>query len=352
MLLIGAMLLTVEQAQAQLRFQADSLYLGKLRIGQQRLIEANFAFVVEGTQPVRIIKVESDCACAAPWFSDKPVAPGAAGAVLVRFDPYRPGYFEKRFLVHTDARTEPYPLVFAGVLEPEHLSVQAEFPHTQGSLRLKSRVVNLGVITSDGVVKRAVELFNESDQDLHVLRPVTAPRHIEVVFDSTRVLKARSRTECWLFYHPDLKQEFGYVMDNVRIPLSGSTTRQDLTLEISATIRQSYSETLDPSQYPRLLVSNDLIDLGEVRTLTDHLEARFTLYNNGPTGLVIHKVLPDHGCQLTEVTHYLIPPFSYAYLTAQVRELVREGTHDYAVTIFSNDPENPVKKLVMRVKTK
>jgi len=55
-------------------------------IDQGTNVEHTFTFTNNGTAPLVIVDAKSSCGCTVPQFTDKPVAPGEKGELLVKFN--------------------------------------------------------------------------------------------------------------------------------------------------------------------------------------------------------------------------------------------------------------------------
>lgn len=74
-----------------------------------------FEFVNNGTQPIVINNVESQCGCTTPEWSREPILPGMKGYVTAKYHPKnRPGSFNKTITVIANAPESPITLRITG----------------------------------------------------------------------------------------------------------------------------------------------------------------------------------------------------------------------------------------------
>ena len=97
-----ALLLTTTPAFAGLTWEERSVSIEAKP--EQAVIEAAFAFVNTGDDPVTITRVTTSCGCTTPSLDKRTYAPGETGAILARFEiGDRTGRHSSRIIVRSDA---------------------------------------------------------------------------------------------------------------------------------------------------------------------------------------------------------------------------------------------------------
>lgn len=78
-------------------------------ISGDSIVEARFTIYNTGSEPMSILRINSDCNCTVPSYSREPIAPGDSVDFEVRYDPrgYRWGQFRRTLRIRTTA-PKPY----------------------------------------------------------------------------------------------------------------------------------------------------------------------------------------------------------------------------------------------------
>lgn len=97
----GAM---AQQAGAVIKFDRIEHDYGTIDQGANG--ETEFVFTNTGTEPLVISKAKGSCGCTVPEWPKDPIAPGAKGAIKVKYDTKRVGPINKTVTIESNA-TEP-----------------------------------------------------------------------------------------------------------------------------------------------------------------------------------------------------------------------------------------------------
>jgi len=97
---------------------------------------------------------------------------------------------------------------------------------------------------------------------------------------------------------------------------------------------------------PRIFCEEPNFDFGAVDTQKP-VEHTFVFKNIGDTTLEISSVRPACGCTVADMSEKVIPPGGESRLTARLSLQGRSGPQSKAITINSNDPENPQYRVNM-----
>jgi hypothetical protein len=333
-------------ALPKLLFEQDSVYIGKVKMPEGAL-EQSFRFRVLPGQQATIAEVKPDCACSIASFPSGPLAGGDIGEIAVRFSPYKYGPFEKRFaVIFSDEQAEPVELVLKGYLMPESPDVALDFPYQSGNLRLRRKVVSFGGIGHNTLVKQRIEFYNSSDFPVSFLDSMQLPPYIEVALDTPKAVPPQGLLGATVFYHPELKNDFGYSLDNIRL-FTDDPAGSLLELEVVAIIRPD--KPAKTANSPQLWVGNEEIDLGQVPFVQDYIVS-FLLYNRGSDDLAVQQVVTNEQVAMLGLDKVVIPKGQFANLRLQVTGLeAGQGTQYRKVLLYTNDPEQPTKELRIKV---
>ena len=357
-LLLGVLplsLLGQSRPTVSLQFVQDSAYLGAVP-PEAFPVRYAFQFRVVGQMPVRIQKVWTDCACTDPVYPQVALQPGDTASVVVGFDPYKAGPFRKGFTVVTER--DSIQLRLAGFIAPFDTDPGVVYPHAFGPLQMEHRMVNLGSLTDEGAVKRQVAFYNPGKQPISI-DSVGGHRYLEWrprVIGSARPQIAPGQVRTFsLFYHPELHRAYGLVTDSLDIYLrvGGSAGKYLFRLPMRAVVRPKAALEDAASERPRLVIAQDTVDLGQVRweEVASH-PATFTLRNTGKAPLQVFRVEANYGCEVRSAETFTLPAGREAQVQAIILNNGREGRQPRWLTLYTNDPAHPTKRLVIKVQTK
>lgn len=320
-------------------------------------VKYKFEYIVAGSAPVKISKVDTDCACTVSNFSTDAVEPGKKGFVEVIFSPYKAGPFEKSFTVIAEnAVPQKTELVIEGFIEPFSLNTSIDFPFVnKENLRFRNKYVFLGNITNQGIIRRNVEIYNDNDSSYILADSISGPDYIEIGFSNGFELPARQASSISLFYNPELKNDFGEVTDSVMLYRINEEEEiiSAFTIVIKASIQQHFSEGFSESElgtFPKLVLSDTIINLGNISLSEENDKiVEFVISNSGETELEIQKIVTNYGCEIYKIDKRTIEPFDFTNLKIAVKDIGKKGTQDRSVLIYCNDPNNTVKQLTIKL---
>ncbi len=324
---------------ADIIFVSRSISLGRIP-NQHTVIRQSFDFEVM-IAPSQIFDVISDCACSVSFYPTDLMPVGTQSSIEVVFEPYRYGSFEKNFIVkHNNG--QDIVLSLSGYIEPRQLNPYVEFPYQADNLRFKSKNINLGKVSGKAPLRRPIKVFNSSDIEI-AFDSASTPKHIEVVFDTSRRILPGQVSEFLLYYHPEYKKGMGLVQDQI---LVFCLNNAPISLNVNATLTEVHADT---SAAPRMETEQQEVDLGLVSKGIERL-ASFKIFNSGKANLVIHNIIPDNECEFVAISSRIISPQESAELVVRFKSQSKPGIYRRAITVYSNDPENYVAKFYVIVK--
>ncbi|MBX2840992.1 MAG: DUF1573 domain-containing protein [Flammeovirgaceae bacterium] len=332
-----------------INFENHSKNLGRFELNTKE-INHKFKFYVAGSQSISIEKVVSECACGEIIFPKESMKPGEFGFIEVSFKPYKPGPFEKTFTVYSkNAIPQKTELAITGFISNNFEEAEREFPIEKGNFRFKTKRLILGSITNVTPVKTVFEFYNNSDEEITIKDTLGAPNYIEAVFDSSRVIKPNSKGYITIFYHPELKNDFGVVNDNI-IFFQEKDTELIFDITIVASIKQHFPSDINYDNYlfPKLTVSDSIKNLGKISVGSGKI-VEFVLTNSGQKDLIIQKIVPGYGCEIKDLGTKIIKPYDFVSLKIFVNNIGKKGTQERTIQLYCNDPERTTQKLRIKL---
>lgn len=328
---------TWAQTPAPLKFTADSIDVGRVSSGEE-VISQLFEF--RALQGVQIKDVTPDCGCSAASFPEDRLKKGQKNKIAVEFYPYTAGPFAKRFRIEFADSLPSQTLVLSGYIEPYNMSPQAMYPHQMGGLRFAHRTINLGTISKQGVIRKSVVFYNDSEVTVTFSEAPITPKHIGIAFDSPIQVAPKSYGSFQLYYHPELRETEGHLLDNIRLK-TDSEKQPIIDLTVAATM--GYVSTAVESEVPapRLRIPV-VVELGKVKLAEGQgIPAQLQVSNLGNLDLRIERTAVAEGVEFVNMDTNLLQPLQSSTLRFTVLDNGQKGAQKRTVTIHTNDPQMP-----------
>jgi hypothetical protein len=303
-----------------------------------------FVFTNTTNRPIKILNVQPSCGCTTPDWSKEPIGAGKTGFVKASYDPKgRPGYFNKTLTVTTDFEANPVILQIKGNVSTDGVGAAADFQTAVGGWRFKSAVFNLGkVYMRDEPSVRDFQFVNATEKEISVDK-VVAPGYIKV--DVTpKIIKAGDKGHVKVAYNGKKKNQYGFQSDNVEIHTNDEDTPVK-SFSVYATI-EDYFGDLKPEERakaPRLQLGVSSIDFGRVGKNSTMIR-EIPISNTGKKDLSIRAVQGNCTCISAAAVKGILKPGESSIIKVTFNSTDRKGTNQKAVTVYSNDPNNPVQR--------
>lgn len=307
----------------------------------------SFVFTNNGNRDIKIVQVQASCGCTTPDWTREPIAPGEEGFIQAQYNPRgRPGFFNRSLTVVTDVSPEPVTLHIKGRVSSGEQSTTLEFPVTNGTLRLKTRSFNMGkVYLRDINVVREFPVLNAGKAPITFTGKFVHPDHIRLDVQP-RTIKPGETATIRLSYNGAGKKQYGFQSDNVEIE---TTDEQQpvKSFSVFATLEDYFPEMSaeELSRAPQLTLDAHALDFGHIK---GEIVKLTQLTNTGREALEIRAVQPNCTCVSVTTSKTSLKPGESADLTIRFNPAERTGSQNKAITIYSNDPKNPVQRLTFK----
>jgi hypothetical protein len=334
---------TFAQQSKPLMFREETFDFGSVK-EDGGPVTHEFVFTNSLTRPVKILAVQASCGCTTPAWSKEAVEPGKTGFIQASYNPKgRPGYFNKTLTVTSDADTNPIVLQIKGNVSNEGVGSEADFVDVNGNWRLKTTLFNMGTVYHrDEPTVRDFQILNSGSQAITV-KDIVAPKHIKV--DVTpKILAAGQKGNIKLIYSGKEKNEYGFRSDNIEI-VTDDTSSPSKSFTVNATL-EDYFGNLKPEDLvraPRLQLSSTSMDFGRVGQGSS-LVREVAITNTGKKELLIKSVQGNCTCVSAVAEKSSLKPGERTMIKVTFNSKDRKASQNKAVTIYSNDPQNPVQR--------
>lgn len=306
-----------------------------------------FVFTNGSGRPVKILNVTASCGCTTPGWTKEPVLPGKTGFVKALFDPKgRPGFFNKTLTVTTDLDANPIVLSIKGTVVNEGTE-ELDLTARMGRLRLKSRAFSMGTVyLNKEPAQKQFTVRNDGEVPIKFLS-VQKPSHIKV--DMPAELEPGKTGVIKVTYDARAKNVYGFVSDNL---LFATTDPEEEMKSVSlfATLEEYYAPPTAEELLtaPQAFLKELSLDLGQYPAGAS-LERTVTLYNKGKKELKVKALQGNCTCITAEVAKRSLRAGDSTQVKILFKPQARGGTQQKAVSIFTNDPRNPVQLISVSV---
>ncbi len=335
------------QVAEPLFFQDKSHDFGDV-VEQNGPVMNEFIFFNKSTQPITILSVQPSCGCTTPGWTKEPIAPGKSGLIKASFDPKgRPGYFNKSLTVSTDFEGATIILQIKGnVIDKKSETGPYDLVVEKGNLRFRNTSFNVGKVfinrENPGV---EFPLYNNGNDSIKILE-VIAPPHIKLFYP--KVLPPKSSAKFSIVYRANVEGKYGFCTNSVTIKTTDKMLPEK-QFPVYATVEE-YFASLTPeeqSKAPSLIVNDYQLDFGKIRNGVE-VSRLLKVRNKGKKDLIIRHVQSNCTCLVVNFSSMKLKPNEEATIEFRFDPTGREGLQNKALTIYANDPVNPVQRILVK----
>ncbi len=347
--LVGCSIASHAQEAPSMNLEEETFDFGSIQ-EKNGPVEHKFVFTNTGSSPLIIQGVRASCGCTTPAWSKEPVLPGGAGFITARYNPAnRPGPFRKSLTVTSNAAKPTQVLFITGVVEGKPKTVADRYGQQMGQLRMKTRSLNMGKVTTEKPVLRSFDVYNDSDSNIRFLDKTEVPAHMKVDFQP-EVLQPASVGKIVVTYDPRLKNDLGFVYDRL-VFYTDEKEDERKDLRVVATIEEYFPpmtrEELEAA--PKLSIETTTYDFGSIPQ-NEKVSTKFLFTNTGKSELNIRSVKTNCGCTVPQLEKESLSPGETGTIEVIFDPKGRRGTQQKLITVFSNDPSEPTLRLIVKAK--
>lgn len=337
-------------AQGRIQFSETIYDFGEVN-EQDGRISHNFKFYNAGDQPIQLSGVKASCGCTTPNWTREEVMPGDSGLITATYNPRnRPGRFKKSLRLSHNGDGAKI-LYIEGKVLPRDRKPEERLTHKQGALRTQSQSLSLGKVTTEKVLEKSFEIYNDSDSTLSFNQELSIlPKHVKVRFEPVD-LKPKSIGKLWVSYDPIKKDALGYQSDNIRLFTNEAESQKEF--HVVTTIEEYFGPMSEEelAKAPRLVFDKTVHDFKEVISGTVVVTS-FILTNNGKTNLEIRDIQSNCACATTSIKKKKIKPGQRQEMEVRFDTEGRKGRQYKSISVFTNDPTAPTQMVTLKCEVK
>ncbi|HBX51668.1 MAG: hypothetical protein A2W98_05765 [Bacteroidetes bacterium GWF2_33_38] len=306
-----------------------------------------FEFNNTGNQPLILSNVKASCGCTTPEWTKEPIAPGAKGSIKATYNPARrPGQFNKSITVTSNSENPTTVLFIKGDVIPVSTTPttpEDEFKQALGELKLKSTHIAFNQMFNSDIKTEEVDVFNPTDKPLKITFE-NFPPHFSLKA-IPEVLAAGAKGKIVATYDATKKNDWGYVVDRVRIFLNDDKT-SNYRIAVSARIEEKFDEA-SKAVAPKAVFDSKDFTFGTIKQ-GESASHDFVLKNEGKSNLIIRKTKASCGCTAIAPENNVIAPGESTKIKTTFNSAGKKGVQNKTITVITNDPENTT--IILNVK--
>jgi hypothetical protein len=310
-------------------------------------VQAEFFAVNKHQDSIFITDVVTDCGCTTVDFSKDTLSNEKIASIKVQFDPdHRGGEFSKIIIVRTNQDIYGDTLYLEGINMPIPENIEMAFPYRLGELGFKLSAVNMGNVFTNEPKVKYVEAYNFGSKAISLEKLQEGlPSYIQVSMEPEN-LNPRQRGLLIFSYDGERKNDLGYFDEKVKIGLNDG---QLLDLRIMAVVFEYFSPVPKSMEeiVPKLGLSDTDIDLREI-SANSKVSRNITFTNMGKETLLIRKVSANCSCVELQLDKDQLEPGEKTGLRFTFDPKGRRGIDHKHIAVFSNDPINPVRTIIIK----
>lgn len=337
------------QQTKQLQFREESFDFGNI-LEDKGPVTHEFVFTNTASRPVKILTVQASCGCTTPGWTKEPIEPGKTGFIQASFNPKgRPGHFNKSLTVTTDLDASPIILQIKGQVNTEGNVNPSEFSVVNGGLRFKNTAFNMGkVLIKDEYAVRDFWVSNGSTKPVTFSGKFVAPKHMKVEVEPL-TLAPGAKGKIKLSYNGKIKNQYGFQSDNIELHTDDEVNPVK-SFSVYATLEDFFPQLSgeELAKAPQLKIENYQLDFGSIKPTVPAVR-EVAITNTGKKELHLHSIQGNCTCIEATASKKTIKPGEQTTLKIAFDPQDRTGSHTKAVTVYSNDPRNPVQRLTFKV---
>ena len=305
-------------------------------------VTSSFQLVNTGNEPLVIVAARATCGCTVPSYTHDPIAPGDTATVEVTYNPAgRPGKFDKRVKIETNATPAQSLLTIKGVVIGATKTLRAHYPIEVGKLKIRNTAIPFGEIYKGRTKTAFMDGYNQSKD---TIRPHIEglPEHIEVNIAPKAVPPGEQLTFTF-FYNSAKNDDWGLTTSDITV-YGDAGAKENQKVSLMAVVNEDFSKMTDKQKAdaPRIAVSESSIDLGRIKLGSKHT-ATILIDNYGNDPLLIRKISCSDPEISAKINKDKIKHGASAKLTVNIdtSKASDSSVLNSKLIIISNDPQRP-----------
>ena len=206
-------------------------------------------------------------------------------------------------------------------------------------IRLESTHMAFTKMTPNAKKTEQIKVINSSDSTIKI-NFFNVPKHITIKC----IPESIKPGEAGVFvatYDASLRNDWGFVVDNIYIILNNQRNNYKNRLALSVNIEEDFSSWTEAQKInaPVIEIPEKVFNFGEIMQ-GDKVEHKFKVTNTGKSNLKLRKIKASCGCTAIKPEKMELTPGESIYITTIFNSAHKKGRQNKSITIISNDPKS------------
>ncbi|GAB2629929.1 DUF1573 domain-containing protein [Belliella aquatica] len=353
LLLILFVVLSIGVADAQeierklLFWENRTIDIGTV-LEENGLVEVEFLGLNQTDSSIVISDILTDCGCTTAAYSKDTIYQSKIGSVKVNFNPdHRGGAFTKMIVVRTNQDIYGDTLYLQGFNIPFPNDLEEAYPVRNQEIGMRLSAINMGNVYTHEPRRKLLELYNFGNDSLTISSISDSfPEYLKINMVPNSIPPNR-RGLLVLDYDGQVKNDLGLVEEQLVLNFEGK--ENPVEFKLLANIFEYFDPVLKSmeSVVPRLGINEIDIDLKNISS-DQIINRELKLTNQGQEVLEIRKVIANCECMSVNLEGKSLLGGESMQLSYTFDPKGRRGIDHKHITLFTNDPIQPVRTIVIR----
>lgn len=326
-------------------FREKSFDFGEVR-EEEGVVMHEFQFTNLSGREIKIVSVQASCGCTTSGWTKDPIGNGETGYVRANFDPKgRPGYFSKTLTVVTDLDGTPIVLLIKGNVSTGSNNDPEQWPAAYGNLRLRTNSFNLGKqYINKEPASMSFSILNSGKKTINILKNHN-PNYLKVQYPNEIGPGQTGKVSITL--DAKMKGQYGFLMESVDLETDDDEMPRK-TISVYATVEENF-DSLTPDYLknaPALGLEVSTVELGSLKRESE-IPGEVMIRNVGKRELTIRSIQSNCSCLQADVDAKNLKENGQVLLKFRLKTPAQKGPIQKAITLYSNDPKNPVQRITI-----
>lgn len=333
--------------KSEILFDKTTIDFGRIFV-EGGIVLADFPFTNSGTSDFVIRTLDAACGCTNPRSSADTIAPGASGNITVEFNPKGMRGVVDKYVNVIGNYSDDYQIQLkftANILSSTDRDPNAYYKGEFGYLLMNRTKIDWGDRYVGESFTDSILLSNDGYNDIVISGFSTKPDYINTL--NTPLTLKLGETKA-LLLKVDVVDTVGKNIDVLKLATNDKfyPTKE---IVVGMNYKQDYSKwkKRDYKKAPQIVFSTEKIQMGTMKSgavVTQNI----SITNAGKSKLVIRRIDTDCSCAVLAPDKLIIAPGESIDVNVKFDSLFKKGSQTKAISVFSNDPLNPTKKIYVQ----
>ena len=308
------------------------------------IVSHDFYVQNTGLYPLIIKDIRTNCSCTSAEWVKKPIMPNESTKVTISYDPTdRPGNFIQSIAVFTNTHPSTHSLTIRGIVISDGKKIYNGYDYQIGNIQLSSSDVNFGKVLNKQIVEKDITFVNSGINSCKITIEDEKYDYLNIDINPS-IIKPNSKGNIKIYYNGKERKDWGYSATSLNLVVKDIKTDSTSIGELNLTsyIMEDFSSyNGDFSNAPKIKISNDRCDLGEIEE-GETQTYKFSIYNIGKSNLVIHKInIIGDNIKLNSIKRVIKPNKKIRIIIHQ-KSNENYGENFSQIEFITNDPKNSI----------